>query len=152
MKLQWLCRGANLSRDHSLKNPKSIHLSYLRVDQCRWKKIGQIISAATDCAVWALAKHEQEAFISHFSSISTIIISRSWISADIHSRSVNIVNVLHTCIQYIYNPARGSGQYRSFQTSCAYRLARGRFSARGPNDTHKLVWNDRFCPGPRVGL
>ena len=58
----------------------------------------------------------------------------------------------HTMLWYIYNPARGPGQYRSFQTSCAYRLARGRFSARGPNDTHKLVWNDRFCPGPRVGL
>ena len=46
---------ANLNQDHSLKNPQSIHLSYLRADECRWKKIDQIFSAATDCKSTAVA-------------------------------------------------------------------------------------------------
>ena len=38
------------TEDHSLKNLRSIHLGYLRVDDCRWKKVDQNISnrAATD--------------------------------------------------------------------------------------------------------
>ena len=48
MKLQRLRRRANLNRDHSLKNPQTFHLSYLRVDECSWKKIDQVSSAATD--------------------------------------------------------------------------------------------------------
>ena len=48
MKLQRLRRRANLNRDHSLKNPRTFHLSYLRVDECSWKKIDQVSSAATD--------------------------------------------------------------------------------------------------------
>ena len=56
MKLQRLRRRANLNRGHSLKNPPTIHLSYLRVDECRWKKIGQVSSAATDhCTSTAVA-------------------------------------------------------------------------------------------------
>ena len=47
-KLQRLRRRANLNRDHSLKNPRTFHLSYLRVDECSWKKIDQVSSAATD--------------------------------------------------------------------------------------------------------
>ena len=48
MKLQRLRRRANLNRDHSLKNPRTFHLSYLRADECSWKKIDQVSSAATD--------------------------------------------------------------------------------------------------------
>ena len=48
VKLQRLRRRANLNRDHSLKNPRTFHLSYLRVDECSWKKIDQVSSAATD--------------------------------------------------------------------------------------------------------
>ena len=38
VKLQRLRRRANLNQDHSLKNPQTIHLSYLRVDERRWKR------------------------------------------------------------------------------------------------------------------
>ena len=48
VKLQRLRRRANLNRDHSLKNPQTFHLSYLRVDEWSWKKIDQVRSAATD--------------------------------------------------------------------------------------------------------
>ena len=48
VKLQRLRRRANLNRDHSLKNPRTFHLSYLRADECSWKKIDQVSSAATD--------------------------------------------------------------------------------------------------------
>ena len=48
MKLQRLRRRANLNRDHSLKNPRTFDLSYLRADECSWKKIDQVSSAATD--------------------------------------------------------------------------------------------------------
>ena len=56
VKFQRLRRRANLNRDHSLKNPQTIHLSYLRVDECSWKKIDQISSAATNhCTSTAVA-------------------------------------------------------------------------------------------------
>ena len=48
VKLQRLRRRANLNRDHSLKNPRTFRLSYLRVDECSWKKIDQVSSVATD--------------------------------------------------------------------------------------------------------
>ena len=34
--------------DHLLKNLWSIHLGYLRVDECRWKKIDEIISVTAN--------------------------------------------------------------------------------------------------------
>ena len=48
VKLQRLRRRANLNQDHSLKNPRTFYLSYLRVDECSWKKIDQVSSAAAD--------------------------------------------------------------------------------------------------------
>ena len=48
VKFQRLCRRANLNRGHSLKNPRTIHLSYLQVDECSWKKIDQVSSAGRD--------------------------------------------------------------------------------------------------------
>ena len=35
------------TEDHSLKNLRSIHLGYLRADNCRWKKVDQTISNRT---------------------------------------------------------------------------------------------------------
>ena len=35
------------TEDHSLKNLRSIHLGYLRADDCRWKKVDQTISDRT---------------------------------------------------------------------------------------------------------
>ena len=42
------------TEDHSLKNLRSIHLGYLRADDCRWKKVDQTIShrTATDYLYW----------------------------------------------------------------------------------------------------
>ena len=35
------------TKDHSFKNLRSIHLGYLRADDCRWKKVDQTISNRT---------------------------------------------------------------------------------------------------------
>ena len=62
VKLQRLRRRANLNRDHSLKNPRTFHLSYLRVDECSWKKIDQVSSAATDhCTSIAVSRSARKA-------------------------------------------------------------------------------------------
>ena len=50
------CAERTWTKDHSLKNPHSIHLRYLQVDECRWKKIDQTISTGTDnCKSTAVA-------------------------------------------------------------------------------------------------
>ena len=60
------------SEDHSLKNLRSIHLAYLRVDDCRWKKNhGNHLGdrhwlPAPALHLQAFASHRDEAFVSRF--------------------------------------------------------------------------------------
>ena len=54
--VQRLRRRPNLNRDHTLKKPQAIHLSYLRLDKRRWEKIDQVSTARTDhCTITTVA-------------------------------------------------------------------------------------------------
>ena len=65
--------------DHSLKNLRSIHLGYLRVDECRWKK--NRWNHFGDChrlpvpglRLQAFATHRHKVFVSPFSSRETVV-------------------------------------------------------------------------------
>ena len=73
------------TEDHLMKNPQSIHLSYLWVDKCRWKEINrtffgrnELLYAYKHCSCERSQCMDKEAFVSSFSSISTIFTSHSW--------------------------------------------------------------------------
>ena len=73
------------TEDHLMKNPPSIHLSYLWVDKCRWKEINrtffgrnELLYAYKHCSCERSQRMDKEAFVSPFSSISTIFTLHSW--------------------------------------------------------------------------
>ena len=61
-------------------------------------------------------------------------------------------NALYECGCDNYNPTLGPGQNRSFQTSLCVSF--GPWALKRPRAKRyaQLVWNDRYCPGPRAGL
>ena len=65
--------------DHSLKNLRSIHLGYLRVDECRWKKNrwnhfgGRQKLLIPALPLQAFTRHRHKAFVSRFSSRETVV-------------------------------------------------------------------------------
>ena len=65
------------TEDYLMKNPQSIHLSYLWVDKCRWKEINrtffgrnELLYAYKHCSCERSQCMDKEAFVSPFSQVS----------------------------------------------------------------------------------
>ena len=128
------------TEDHLMKNPQSIHLSYLWVDKCRWKEINrsffgrnELLYAYKHCSCERSQCMYKEAFVSPFSSISTVFTLHLWnfrwyllviwctLSTDFWYLSMN--NHSFVCIMYSHVLRRNTQHwtYISFLLSCHKR-------------------------------